>query len=191
MPALLYIHGFLSSPQSFKAQVTQRWLARHRPDIQFYCPELSSHPEQAAEMLDRTAEPLQSQPLYLIGSSLGGFWASWLIERGRASKAVLINPAVAPQQLVEGLIGQALENYYNGERYCLQYNDAEFLTKCDLPIAKKKAYWLMVQQGDETLDYRQAVKKYHACKQLVEQGGSHTFENYDQWLPQIIQFLSE
>ncbi|SMF62391.1 hypothetical protein SAMN02745866_04005 [Alteromonadaceae bacterium Bs31] len=191
MPALVYIHGFLSSPQSFKAQATQHWLADQIPSISFICPALSSYPEQAAMQLDRTLDALKSEKVYLIGSSLGGFWASWLIETERAHKAVLINPAVEPQVLVESLIGQTVENYYNGESYKLQKSDAAFLKQCDLKVEKSAAYWLMVQQGDETLDYRKAVNKYHRCKQLVEKGGSHTFDNYQQWLPKIMQFLSE
>jgi len=191
MSTVLYIHGFLSSPQSFKARATHSWLQSHRPDIDFCCPVLSSYPHEAAQVLDQWVDQL-APPRYLIGSSLGGFWATWLVERGKAQRAVLINPAVNPQALIDGLIGQPLKNYYNDSTYVLQESDKRFIAQCEFSeIEKTHAYWLMLQTGDETLDYRLAFNKYHACQQLVEEGGSHTFDNYEKWLPSILQFFEQ
>ena len=81
MAALLYIHGFLSSPLSFKATQTQAWLEAHYPDIRFYCPQLPPYPAQTQQQLETLVESLLPEPVYLMGSSLGGFWATWLAER--------------------------------------------------------------------------------------------------------------
>ena len=91
MAALLYIHGFLSSPQSFKAQQTRLWLAKNHPEIDFYCPQLPPYPAGAQFILESLVESLFPQPVYLMGSSLGGFWATWLAEKYNL-RAILINP---------------------------------------------------------------------------------------------------
>src|SRR5690606_11448377 len=81
MPALIYIHGFLSSPRSWKAQQVQQWLAQNRPDIRYHCPHLTPYPDETRQALETLVESLLPEPVYLMGSSLGGFWASWLAEK--------------------------------------------------------------------------------------------------------------
>lgn len=188
--AILYIHGFLSSPQSYKAKATQAWLAQQRPDINFVCPMLSSYPDEAAAALEQVLVALAGQKVYAIGSSLGGFWATWLVERNRVERAVLINPAVRPQHLIADRLCVPLKSYYTQATYTLEQSHVDYLAQCDSHIITLPGrYWLMVKTGDETLDYRDAVKKYSGCQQTVELGGSNAFEGYEKWLPQIIQFL--
>ncbi|WP_045856941.1 YqiA/YcfP family alpha/beta fold hydrolase [Teredinibacter purpureus] len=190
MTTVLYIHGFLSSPQSHKARITAEWLAKKRPEFAFLCPALSSYPNEAAATLAEIMLQRQHEKVLLIGSSLGGFWATWLIEEYTAAKAVLINPAVAPQELVAPLVGQPLKSYYTEHTYCLQAKHVQYLVACDQKhLSRPEDYWLMVQTGDETLDYRQAVTHYSGCKQTVEAGGDHGFQQYEKWLPEIIEFL--
>ncbi|WP_185234773.1 YqiA/YcfP family alpha/beta fold hydrolase [Teredinibacter franksiae] len=191
MATILYIHGFLSSPQSFKARVTQQWLAANRPDLHYICPALSSYPQKAAAALKDQLKSLAQEPLYIIGSSLGGFWATWLIEQSLAKKAVIINPAVAPQTFVRPLLGEPLKSYYTDEVFTLGTDDLAAIEQYDYPVVKRyDAYWLMVQMGDETLPYQQAVAKYRWCQQRVEPGGSHTFDGYEKWLPKIMNFFN-
>ena len=99
MATLLYIHGFLSSPLSFKARQTAQWLAEHHPEIEFLCPQLTPYPADAQKLLDSAVESRFPDPVYLMGSSLGGFWATWLAEKYNL-RAVLINPAVRPQDFM-------------------------------------------------------------------------------------------
>lgn len=191
MPTLLYIHGFLSSPKSAKAQVTHNWLQYHRPDWRFECPYLSSHPLQARAALESLVEGLPDREIFLLGSSLGGFWATYLAEQ-RGLPAVLINPAVSPQQRFQELVGQPLKNYHTAEICTLTADDLAELEKCDTDhLHNPDLYWLLVQTGDETLDYRDAVSKYRGCRQTVEAGGSHTFDGYEGWLPEIAEFFEE
>ncbi len=191
MPTLVYIHGFLSSPQSAKAQITQEWLRRQRPSWRFECPALSSHPAQARQALDDLLDQLPDRPIYLLGSSLGGFWATYLAE-ARALPAVLINPAVSPQRRFTALVGQSLKNYHTGETCILTPADLDELAACDTTsLSNPNLYWLLVQTGDETLDYRHAVAKYAACRQTLEEGGSHAFDGYENWLPEIAEFFEQ
>ncbi|MFT5084629.1 MAG: putative esterase YcpF (UPF0227 family) [Lentisphaeria bacterium] len=190
MPPIIYIHGFLSSPLSFKAQATQKWLQENYSNVDFYCPQLSSYPAQAKAQLDELCDQLGHSSAALIGSSLGGFWATYLIEMGRVNRAVLINPAVLPHTRFNEYIGARLKNYYSDEITLLSEEDLALLQSLDCAAIKcPEKYWLMAQTGDETLDYRMAVEKYKDCKQLVESGGSHTFDGYQNWLPEIAKFL--
>ena len=196
MSRIIYIHGFLSSSHSTKAQQTKAWLAEHRPDLVFLCPDLSSYPDKAIAALrdvllrgDTSSNACASQNL-LIGSSLGGFWASYFVEQGLAKKAVLVNPAVSPHLRFADLVGQDLQHYYSDERVCLGQADIDSLAKCEAgAISKHDALWLMAQTDDEVLDYRLAVDRYQGCRQTIEPGGNHSFEKYDRWLPEIIDFL--
>ena len=190
MSVILYLHGFLSSPESTKAKITKQWLANHYPDIEYCCPALSSHPDQAQSALNELIKQFQGRAIYVIGSSLGGYWATYLIETEKAAKAVLVNPGVAPQTRFHEFVGKPLKNFYTDDICCLGDRDLEKLIECDFAKPQfPERYWLMVQKEDETLDYRLAVDKYTGSKQLVEEGGSHTFDNYEKWLPEIIQFF--
>lgn len=192
MSNLLYIHGFLSSPASEKAVLVKEWLARHRPDIEYYCPFLRPYPKETQYKLQKFVEDTLPEPVYLMGSSLGGYWSTWLVEKYDL-KAVLINPLVDPGLLNNReYIGVELSNYHTDEVYKLKEIHGEQLLSVNCPkISRQENYWLMVQTGDETLDYRLAVKKYAGCKQLLEEGGDHSFQNFDRWIPAAIEFLEQ
>lgn len=190
MTTLVYLHGFLSSPLSFKARATKAWLADHHPQCQFVCPDLSPYPHEAQASLEALAEQLP-RPLRLVGSSLGGFWARYLAER-YAARAVLINPAVAPQKVVDSLVGVRVKNYYTDAFYTLTPACAALLRGlAGAPVRRHERYWLLLQTGDETLDYRDAVAHFAGARQTVIAGGDHAFSNYEVYLPAIYQFLME
>lgn len=189
---IVYLHGFLSSPKSNKARETQSWLAEHAPEIRFICPQLSSYPSEVKHQLDELIGTCVPENTALIGSSLGGFWSTYLVENYAVAKAALINPAVTPQSRFDEFVGRELRHYYTDEQVLLQREDLEHLHMMDAAdISRPNAYWLLVQTADETLDYRLAVNKYRAAKQWVEEGGNHAFENYVQRLPAIFEFLTQ
>jgi hypothetical protein len=196
MASLLYIHGFLSSPMSAKAQQMQCWLKQYRPDIAFYCPQLPPYPKQCASILDDLIAVIRAdsveknkQPIYLMGSSLGGFWATWLAER-YGLPAVLINPAVDIEKLIPSYLGVELKNYHNADTYRLDEKDFDDLLSYRVDKLKSvENYWLLAQTGDETLDYLLAEEHYKGCYQLIEQGGDHSFQNFDRLIPQAINFF--
>ena len=185
--ALIYIHGFNSSPASLKAKQTEAWLVENAPEIPFYCPALSSLPDEACEQLQTLIESLQ-EPIGLIGSSMGGYYATWLGEK-YGLKSVLINPAVRPYEFMEEYLGENA-NYHTGERYTLEPRHVLMAKELEVSIIKKPInYWVLLQTGDEVLDYHQAETRYAGCPLTIEQGGDHSFQGYEQHLPAIIDFL--
>ena len=188
MAALVYIHGCLSGPSSFKAQQTQAWLAANHPEIDYHCPQLSPYPAQTQQLLEELLESLLPQPVYLMGSSLGGFWATWLAEKYNL-RALLINPAVNPQNFMPNYVGMELKSYHSDDVYFLHGHHIEEIKAVDVQPKRSDNYWLLVQTGDETLNYQHAVQKYAACKQTIEQGGDHAFQGFERYLESGLAFL--
>ena len=188
MSTLLYLHGFLSSPESHKAQITQDWLPKHAPDVHYLCPYLSPYPNQAQQQLIELIESIDDE-IGLVGSSLGGFWSTWLVER-YGLRAVLINPSVKPFNLLNSIIGQPQKNFYTDDTYVMRHEHAQQLQACyQEEFQHKGNYLVKLQTGDETLDYREAVERYQGAKVDLEQGGDHGFQDYEKHLPSIIEFL--
>lgn len=189
MSSLIYIHGFLSSPLSHKAQQTKHWLAAHHPEIAFYCPQLPPYPAETQRILESLVESLLPGPVYLMGSSLGGFWATWLVEKYNL-RAVLINPAVRPQDFMPAYLEVDLKSYHTDDSYRLHAHHIDEIIAVDVPIRRPNNYWLLVQTGDETLDYRQALQKYTDCKQTIEEGGDHAFQGFERFFDNSIEFFT-
>jgi|SRR5690606_17777366 predicted esterase YcpF (UPF0227 family) len=188
MSSLIYIHGFLSSPLSWKAQQVKAWLQQHRPDITYHCPHLTPYPKATCNTLEALVESLLPEPIYLMGSSLGGFWATWLAEKYNL-RAVLINPSVRPQDFMPDYLDVDLKSYHTDDYYRLRPQHVDEILTCQVAVQRAANYWLLVQTGDETLDYRQAVEKYHGCKQVVEPGGDHSFQGFERYIKDSIAFL--
>lgn len=183
---ILYIHGFNSSPQSLKAQQTQQYLGTHYPDVKFYCPQIKSSPEAAVEQLIQILNKNEGD-WHLMGSSLGGYFSTYLSENYQLP-AVIINPAVKPFELLSDYLGEQI-NPYTNEIYTVSHQYIDDLKAIEMTEITKKNYLVMVQTGDEVLDYQQAVNKYQQCQLIVQQGGDHSFVNYPELLPKIAQFF--
>lgn len=156
------------------------------PDTTVHIPELSHDPVQALEQLEST---FRKVPVALmLGSSLGGYYATWLSEKYNVP-AALINPAVQPWKLLSGVLPAQFTNYYSGRQYELTARHVESLRLFDVArLHRPDLLFLLVQTGDETLDYRQAAHKYRDCLQDVTQGGNHAFEGFEQKLPVIVDW---
>ncbi len=187
---LLYIHGFNSSPLSHKANVMKAYCQQYRPDIKVVVPQLPCFPQQAAECLLALVKQYQSDyQIGLVGSSLGGYMSTWLNSQF-GFKAVLVNPAVKPYELLVDYLGEQ-ENPYTHERYTLEACHIDELKGLDVvALTNPNDFWLLQQTEDEVLDYRQAVEKFALAKQTVEQGGDHSFVDFERYPKQIIEFLS-
>lgn len=188
---LLYLHGLNSSPQSYKAVQTQIWLAENHPVTPFVCPQLSNMPEEAIADLEERIEAhidASTQPLALAGSSMGGYYATYLSEKYDL-RAVLINPAVKPYLGLQQYLGENV-NYHTGESWIMEPHHIEQYRALEVEqLLTPENYWTLLQTGDEVLDYRLAEQKYRDGKLTVEQGGDHSFQNYQRFLPEIYQFL--
>lgn len=187
---LIYIHGFLSSPQSVKAQQAIAFMQSHYPEIPMEVPEVPNYPQQAANLLESLAEKHQGKDLRFIGSSMGGFMSTHLLEK-YGGKAVLINPAVKPFELLEDYLGEHV-NPHTQKEFTLTPAHIQELIALNTPqISSPEKYWVLLQTGDETLDYRQAEQKYAASKLTIERGGDHSFVDFASHLPSISRFLFE
>lgn len=190
---ILYIHGFNSSPLSFKAVQTRQYFKKNYPEINFFCPQLATSPNEAILQLDHILESSTSSELWcLIGSSLGGYFANYLSNKYQLP-AVLINPAIKPFTLLEEYIGEQKNIYTNviyqvTEQHMIDLKNLE-QSAPNFEDEQKNNYLVMVQTGDEVLDYQQAVDKFKYCRLIVEQGGDHSFVDFDEKLPVIADFL--
>lgn len=182
---LIYIHGFNSSALSFKAALVGRRMQVLGRGGELACPELPHSPAEAIALLERLVErePGQTQ---LIGSSLGGYYATWLAER-YGVRTVLANPAVRPYELLKDALGTQT-NLYTGKQYELTEQHLAQLRALDVPKVTAERYLLLVRTGDEVLDYREAVEKYRGCEQVVDEGGDHGFGDFDGYLDRALAF---
>lgn len=186
MKTLLYLHGFNSSPASIKAQQTAAWLGERNLGQHFHCPALHYSPARAASQIASWLADRNPADVTCVGSSLGGFYATWVAER-YGCRAVLINPAVRPHTLLDGLLGPQ-RNLYTGEEYLLTTDHmAELVTLLPARLTPSR-YWLLVETGDETLDYRQAVDYYAGARQTVFDGGDHGFQHWQAMLPEVLAY---
>ena len=189
-PIFIYLHGFLSSPGTHKASQLANYLRAQSSPIELRIPALRDEAPlafAAAETAVRDA-CAQSDTVALIGSSMGGFYATILAQRYRL-RAALINPAVAPQRLLHRHYG-VNRNPYTDHEFTLDATHAAYLEQiAPAAIRAPQLFWLLVQTGDEVLDYRDAVEFYARCKQTVEAGGDHRFIGFERYLPELINFL--
>ena len=183
--SILYIHGFNSAPSSKKACQLVAVMEQLGLGERLRVPALHHHPRQAIAQLQAAIAELES-PL-LVGSSLGGYYATHLAER-HGLKALLINPAVNPHRLFDGYLGPQ-QNLYTGETWELTLDHVQALAELEVPApidAGRFQVWL--QTADETLDYRQAEQFYRACALRIQAGGDHSFQGFATRLPAMLSF---
>jgi predicted esterase YcpF (UPF0227 family) len=182
--SILYIHGFLSSPQSEKAQQTLAY-AQAQGDT-LMVPALPTNPTQALALLEGIMQ--EQRPQALIGSSLGGFFATILAEK-YGLRAALINPAVEPYKRLAPYIGP-VKNYHTGEVSVIDESFMDDLLAMESRPRNLHKIAVFLETGDETLDYRDALAYYAGALISVTEGGSHRYEGFQEKLPAIWQFLS-
>jgi predicted esterase YcpF (UPF0227 family) len=184
---ILYLHGFNSSPASTKSQLMLKKMQQLDLADQFICPALPYQPSRAITLIENEIEKLNTDRLTIVGSSLGGFYATWLAEKYDCL-AVLINPAVRPYEGFADYIGPQ-RNYHTGEEYDFKLEYVNELVELEVEkIAHPENFLLLVETGDEICPYEKAVAKYRGCVQVVIEGGDHSFINFPQYIETILRF---
>lgn len=188
---IIYLHGFRSAPASIKARALQQHMAAKGLADEFWCEQLPVEPNAAIALIEariahcRAARP--QRPPTLVGSSLGGYYATHLAER-HGLRAVLVNPAVVAPLSLEAYVGEQT-NLYTGETFHFTPDYIAQLRAMDVArIAQPANYWLLVETGDEVLDYRDAVAKYAGARQTVLAGGDHGFSRWTDYLDGVLDF---
>ena len=185
---LLYLHGFNSSPQSHKALLVSQYMAEKNCAELLICPQIPAVPEEARQFLEDIVEKaLKDSQLSFVGSSLGGYYATYLAEKYTGT-AVLINPSVKPYETLLAHLG---ENKFYFDEGCWEFDETHIQQLKDMDVENiidAGRYLVLLQTGDETLDYREAEEKYGNAHCIIEQGGDHGFVGLERYLSQIIQF---
>ena len=153
---------------------------------EFVCPELPHRPREAIALLETLVTDQTNAPAALIGSSLGGFYATWLAER-HALRAVLVNPAVRPYELLTQALGPQ-KNLYTDARYELTTSHLDELRALEVETVTPSRYFLITRTGDEVLDYRDALTRYRGCEQWVIEGGDHGFGDFEAYCDRALAF---
>lgn len=188
-PSILYLHGFTSGPQSFKARALHAQMQRRGFGDRFICPQLSASPKAAIGLAEELIAALaaQGRTPALVGSSLGGYYATWLAEK-HGLRAVLVNPAVIARLDPELFVGPQ-RFLHTGEAFEFTAAHVAELRALDVPVlSRPQRFWLLVEAGDEVLDYRHAVARYAGARQTVLAGGDHSFTRWNDYLDEIIEF---
>lgn len=180
---IVYLHGFNSSPQSHKAQLMRTWLGERGLGASYACPALPPLASDAVREIEKL--PLGRGTCF-IGSSLGGFYATHLAEKHDA-RAVLVNPAIDPHVGLRAWLGPQ-KNLHTGAPY--ELTEAHLAEWAALEVMRPtpRRYLLLVETGDEVLDYRKAVARYAGAEQHVIAGGDHSLQSFPRHLPRILEF---
>ncbi len=189
MKVVLYLHGLNSAPQSVKGQLVARAVAALPSPPRFHLPQLPHRPREAVAMLERwiDAKVARDDHLTLVGSSLGGFYATCLAER-HGARACVINPAVRPYASLESFLGPQ-RNLYTGEAWELTRAHLDEMTALRVEhVTRPERYLLLVRTGDELLDWREAVAYYGGAFQYVGGGGDHGWADFAPMIPTVLQF---
>ena len=186
---LLYLHGFRSSPRSFKAQRMAARIAQRHPSVTWWCPQLPPSPRAAIAQLRAGIAGWPRERMAVVGSSLGGFYATWVAEE-TGCKAVLLNPAVDPARDLARHIGEQTAWHDPGEHFYFapEYVD-ELRSLARGPVAHPQRYFAVVAKGDEVLDWREMTGRYPGAKIKLLEASDHALSDFDGHIDEVIAFL--
>lgn len=189
MKCVVYIHGFNSSSASFKAGVLEKELGAIGLAMKFFCPDLHHVPSKAIKVIHETIADYRTQDVVLVGSSLGGFYASYLTSVF-GYQSILINPAIQPHVGLSDYLGTQ-KNLYSGVEY--EFTDQHLRELEGMYITDfdhiEKAF-LIHTTGDELLDWKIAMRRYEGAKRLIVQGSDHGFSNFADYVEVVSDYIT-
>ncbi|MDP1567483.1 MAG: YqiA/YcfP family alpha/beta fold hydrolase [Polaromonas sp.] len=186
---LLYLHGFRSSPQSAKARQVAAWMQGRHPGVRWWCPQLPPSPKEAMQMLADGIAGWPRASMAVMGSSLGGFYATHVAETC-GCKAVLLNPAVNAARDLAKYIGEQTSWHDPDERIFFEprfIDELRALTHG--PVARPENYFAVIAKGDEVLDWREMSSRYPGAQIRLLEGGDHAISGFELHLPEVMDFL--
>ena len=186
---LLYLHGFRSSSQSSKARKMAALVAARFPDVTWWCPQLPPSPREAMRLIAEGTADWPRERMAVVGSSLGGFYATWLAEQ-TGCKAVLLNPAVFAARDLAKYVGEHSSWHDPEERFFFL---PEFVDELQALDAKKcthpERYFAIVAKGDQVLDWREMVARYPGAAIRLLEGGDHALSDFADHIDGVLEFL--
>lgn len=186
---ILYLHGFRSSPESRKATLIRNALTARGLGADYVCPQLPPSPRLAIDLALGAARLEEPGRLAIIGSSLGGYYATWLAEK-LGCRAVLLNPAIRPYADLRDYLGEQTV-YHSTATIDVKPEFLDELLAFDTAaITRPERYFLLAATGDELIDYRQMVAKYAGCRQHVVEGSNHEMSDFASYLAEVLAFCS-
>jgi len=186
---LLYLHGFRSSPASFKARRLHAWLQARRPDVHWWCPQLPPSPREAMALVERGIAGWPRARMAVLGSSLGGFYAG-VVHGRHGCPAVLMNPAVDPARDLARYIGELSAFHDPAERFFFRPEYVDELRAMSLPaLAHPERCLAVIAQGDEVLDWREMSAWCTGAELCLLEGSDHALSDFDLHLPLMLRFL--
>ena len=186
---LLYLHGFRSSPQSMKVRKMAALVAGRWPELHWWCPQLPPSPAQAVALIDEGTRSWPSATMAVIGSSLGGFFATWLAQK-RACRAVLLNPAVEPARDLARHIGEQTAWHDPAERFFFEPHFVDELRALEAgPLSHPEQLMAVMATGDEVLDWREMRSRYAGAHERIVEGSDHALSDFEDHLPSILLHL--
>ena len=188
---LLYLHGFRSSPQSFKARWMADWVAAHRPGLVWACPQLPPSPAVALADIRAITAAWPAATSGVIGSSLGGFYAT-IVAETLGCRAVLVNPAVDPARDLAAHIGRQTMYHSAGESFDFraEYVDELHAMTPPVPLTRPRDILAIVAKGDEVLDWREMTARYAQGPLKLIAGGDHGLSDFAAHVPDLLRHLS-
>jgi uncharacterized protein len=186
---LLYLHGFRSSPQSAKARQVEARVAERHPEVHWWCPQLPPSPRAAMDTVMRGIETWPRDRMGVIGSSLGGFYATHVAAE-TGCRAVVLNPAVHAARDLARHIGEQTswhdpqQHFYFEPRYVDELRELEHG-----PLPHPQRLFAVVAKGDEVLDWREMTGRYPGSRIKLLEGGDHALSDFDEHIDEVLAFL--
>jgi predicted esterase YcpF (UPF0227 family) len=186
---LLYLHGFRSSPRSFKARRMHALVRERHPGVTWCCPQLPASPKEAMALIRAATQEWPRERMAVVGSSLGGFCATCVAE-DTGCRAVLLNPAVDPARDLERHIGEQTAFHDPSEHF---YFAPEFIGELRAlqrgPVTHPERYFAVIAKGDEVLDWREMTARYRGIHLKLLEASDHGLTDFDEHIEDVLGFL--
>jgi hypothetical protein len=140
-------------------------------------------------MLMEGVKSWPSESTAVVGSSLGGFYATYLAEK-LGCKAALLNPAVDPARDLAKYIGEQSSWHDADERFFFKPEFVQELRDLTLTgLSQPERYFALIAKGDEVLDWREMTGRYAGAHIELLEGGDHAISDFETHLPSVLSFL--